>query len=184
MRRLLLTFSYLIFAGMTCASAAGQGVRSFPTIPLDGAWNFLVDTEGKFSVSDLSAAREVRVAQVPGSWQAQFEDVRDYAGVAWYWRTVKLESLAREEAALLRFGAVDYRAEVFVNGQKAGEHESGYLPFEFDISALVRAGKGRLIVCTFSLAETYGADPYATFLLDALVKYAASDFQPVFEIPL
>jgi hypothetical protein len=45
-----------------------------------------------------------------------------------------------------------------------------------------RAGRGRLLVCTFSLATSYGSDPYATYLLEALVNYATSDFTPSFEI--
>jgi hypothetical protein len=47
-----------------------------------------------------------------------------------------------------------------------------------------KGGKGKLLICTFSLATTYGSDPYATYLLDALVSYAVSGFTPQFEIPL
>jgi hypothetical protein len=47
-----------------------------------------------------------------------------------------------------------------------------------------KAGKGKLLICTFSLATTYGSDPYATYLLGALVNYAVSDFTPRFEIPI
>jgi len=47
-----------------------------------------------------------------------------------------------------------------------------------------RVGKGRLLMCTFSLATTYGTDPYATSLLDALVNYAVMGPTPGFEIPL
>jgi len=47
-----------------------------------------------------------------------------------------------------------------------------------------KAGKGKLLICTFSLATTYSSDSYATFLLDALVTYVVSDFSPHFEIPI
>jgi hypothetical protein len=47
-----------------------------------------------------------------------------------------------------------------------------------------KAGKGKILICTFSLATTYGSDPYGTYLMDALVSYAASDFKPQFELPL
>jgi hypothetical protein len=68
----------------------------------------------------------------------------------------------------------------------------GWLHSNVGVVVQARVGKGRLIICTFSLADTYGFDPYATHLLDALVRYmsraessgAAGDFQPVFEIPL
>ena len=48
--------------------------------------------------------------------------------------------------ALLRFGAVDYAAEVYVNGQKAGSHEGGYLPFEIDVTSLLHAGENQVAV--------------------------------------
>jgi hypothetical protein len=47
-----------------------------------------------------------------------------------------------------------------------------------------RAGKGKLLICTFSLGTTYGSDPYATYLLDALVQYIVSGPTPTLEIPL
>ena len=46
------------------------------------------------------------------------------------------------------------------------------------------AEKGKLLICTLSLATTYNSDPYATYLLDAMVNYVVSDFAPHFEIPL
>jgi len=54
------------------------------------------------------------------------------------------------------------------------------------VGTLVQAryGQGKLLICTFSLGTTYGTDPYATYLLDALMQYAVSGFAPDFEIPL
>jgi hypothetical protein len=46
----------------------------------------------------------------------------------------------------LCFGAVDYLADVYVNGQKVGTHEGGYTPFEFDITSLLRAGENQIAV--------------------------------------
>jgi hypothetical protein len=66
--------------------------------------------------------------------------------VAWYWRTVTLEAPAADQVVLLHFGAVDYAAEVYVNGQKAGSHEGGYLPFEIDITSLIRVGENQVAV--------------------------------------
>ena len=42
---------------------------------------------------------------------------------------------------LLHFGAVDWRAEVFINGKPAGIHEGGYDPFTFDITSLIIKGR-------------------------------------------
>jgi hypothetical protein len=115
-------------------------------ISLDGVWNFVPDTSGTMKVSELPSGPSARPINVPGSWQAQFADLRDYAGVAWYWRSVTLETVPAGQVALLHFGAVDYKAEVYFNGQKVGSHEGGYLPFEFDVTPLVRAGENRIAV--------------------------------------
>ncbi|MDE6397864.1 MAG: beta-galactosidase, partial [Clostridiales bacterium] len=46
----------------------------------------------------------------------------------------------------LRFGAVDYRAQVFVNGALAGSHTGGYTAFAVEITPFVRAGRNRITV--------------------------------------
>ena len=119
-----------------------------PGISLNGDWNFVADPAGGMKITDLASVPNVRPTRVPSSWQQQFDDLRDYAGVAWYWRTVKLDNRpdSSQRVALLRFGAVDYFADVYVNGQKAGSHEGGYLPFEFDVTSLLRTGDNEIAV--------------------------------------
>jgi hypothetical protein len=53
-----------------------------------------------------------------------------------------------------------------------------------NVGTLVQAryGKGKLLICTFSLNTPYDTDPYATYLMDALVSYAASGFSPKLDI--
>ena len=99
---------------------AAQTAGNTRTISLNGDWNFLADPTGKLTLPDLASVQNVRPTRIPSSWQSQFTDLRDYAGVAWYWRTVSIDAPGPDQVVLLRFGAVDYRAEVFVNGQKAG----------------------------------------------------------------
>ncbi len=115
-------------------------VSAAEQLSLDGDWHFLTDPSGKAKVQQLASAKP-RMAKVPGSWQSQFPDLRDYAGVCWYWRTVSGRKPGRGEVVLLRFGAVDYRAQVFVNGKPAGRHEGGYLPFEVDAAPYWRGGE-------------------------------------------
>lgn len=115
------------------------------TASLDGNWIFVPDPAGALKVDELASANGIPI-RVPSSWQAAFVDRRDYAGVGWYWRTVTLEAPAPDQLIFLRFGAVDYRAEVYLNGRKAGTHDGGYLPFEFDITSLVEAGDNRIAV--------------------------------------
>jgi hypothetical protein len=60
----------------------------------------------------------------------------------------------------------------------------GWIHSNTGVLVQAKCGKGTLLVCTFSLTTTYGSDPYATELLDALVNYSVSGLTPRFEIPL
>jgi hypothetical protein len=130
---------------------------------LDGPWHFFLDSRQRLS-QDTLAGETPRAIQVPGPWQAQFDDLRDYSGVAWYRRAFDAgdaswgmrvgaiqpptPSAQRPSPSyMLHFGAVDYHATVWLNGQLLGEHEGGYLPFELDASAALRHdGPNELIV--------------------------------------
>ena len=61
-----------------------------------------------------------------------------------YERTFTLPQGFRRERVLLHFGAVDQCCRVLVNGQEAGRHEGGYLPFCLDVTALLNDGENRL----------------------------------------
>lgn len=113
------------------------------SMSLDGLWQFQIDPTGTMSRDEIASWREINV---PGPWQSQFEDLRLTPGAGWYRRSVSIPSEWERRAVFLYFGAVDYFAEVWVNGQRAGEHEGGYLPFEFDISALAHYGADNEIV--------------------------------------
>ena len=83
----------------------------------------------------VAGAKPVRV---PGIMQ---EALPGYHGVAWYWR----EFIAPENSyaggrCLLRFDAVDYLAQVWVNDMPVGGHEGGETPFTLDITGAVKPG--------------------------------------------
>ena len=139
---LLLTLPVLAAASGP-SEAANKPVRA---ISLNGNWNFITDPSGNLKVQDLASAKSVRIIRVPGSWQSEFSDLRDYAGVGWYWRSVTIEKLQPAQVALLKFGAVDYRAVVYVNQKRVGSHDGGYLPFEFDITSYLHAGENQIAV--------------------------------------
>src|SRR5215471_1392920 len=86
-----LLLSVVVFASATALFCASSGNK---TLSLDGDWNFVADPAGTLTVAGLSKAENPRPTRVPSSWQSQFADLRDYAGVGWYWRTVQIEALA------------------------------------------------------------------------------------------
>jgi hypothetical protein len=115
-------------------------------ISLDGRWEFFPDPAQRYSVESLGAGAAGRDIRVPGPWQAQFDDLRDYSGVAWY-RVRFAPVEAGPGVWLLRFNAVDYFATVYLNGHQVGEHEGGYLPFELDVTeALSSVEQNELVV--------------------------------------
>lgn len=135
-------------------------------ISLDGAWQFQIDPAGDY---DVDTIQTWRTAQVPMPWQAQFEDLRHTSGVGWYRRTFHLpdaadgDGIGQAPVTLLQFGAVDYHATVWVNGQRVGENEGGYLPFAFDLSALVHSGENEVVVRVADPTEDPAQWPYYPF---------------------
>lgn len=116
-------------------------------ISLDGIWDFQVSAKENIA---MPQAQGWRLAVVPMPWQAQFEDLRNTGGTAWYRRHFVIDHAtfrrAAESAAILHFGAVNYHTTVWLNARPVGVHEGGYLPFEFDIIDLLREVDNELLV--------------------------------------
>ncbi len=69
-----------------------------------------------------------------------------YHGVAWYWHTFTAPANPHADGRfLLRFWAVDYLAEVWLNGVRLGTHEGGEEPFLFDVTAAIKPGAENLL---------------------------------------
>lgn len=130
----------LLLLLLTSSSANAQ------TVKLERGWQFLADKEGTLKAGDIGSARGWRDARVGLSWNAQFADLRDYMGVAWYRTTFDAPQIKPAGHALIHFGAVDYFSEVYVNGKRIGEHEGGYTPFSFDVTGAIKPGANELLV--------------------------------------
>src|SRR5258707_6364468 len=137
------------------------------TISLDGQWQTIVDpyeagyydyryqpsANGYFkdakpkSKSDLIEYDFDSSAslKVPGDWNTQDDHLLFYEGTIWY---KKAFDYKRKDNTRLfvYFGAANYIADVYLNGQKLGRHEGGFTPFNFEITNLVRAANNSLIV--------------------------------------
>ena len=72
----------------------------------------------------------------------------------WYERDFTVPASWKNQNIILHFGAVDWKAEVFVNGQRVGEHKGGYVPFSYDITPyLKKSGKQNLVVKVFDATD-------------------------------
>jgi len=129
-------------------------------LSLDGAWDFQIDPSDG---DDILSIKEWRTAHVPMPWQAQFDDLRQYSGVAWYRRRFDFDDGLAGKVAILHFGAVDYHAIVWLNGRRVGEHEGGYLPFDFDVTDLLQPGENVIVVRVTDANDDRSRFPDAPF---------------------
>lgn len=89
---------------------------------------------------------EAGLISVPSDWNTQDERLYFYEGTVWYRTTFDSPDTQENERLVLRFGAVNYRADVYINGQKLGVHLGGFTPFFYDVSQHIVKGKNSLVV--------------------------------------
>src|SRR5262249_53811676 len=105
------------------------------------------------------------------------------------------QTFPAEQRVWLRFGAIDWRASVWVNGRTVAEHEGGYTTFEADITdAIVRDGDNVLVVRAFDPTDpglptgkqvgwyTPSSGIWQTVWLEARARTYIADFQVVTQI--
>jgi beta-glucuronidase len=157
----------LLLAGWAYASPAASilpastliaNVPGRTTVSLNGAWHAIVDPfdNGKagFSRDEKPRGKGDRVEysfdtspvlNVPGDWNTQREGLMFYEGPVWYRREFVFHKRA-DWRVFVYFGAVNYQATVYLNGEKLGEHEGGFTAFNFEVSAQLHEGENVLIV--------------------------------------
>jgi len=125
---------------------------------LDGIWSlaFDRDRQGVEKRYFEHPPAELREIAVPASLNEQSVDreLYNYMNWVWYFRHFSVSGAWREKRIFLRVGSATYRAEVYLNGQRLGSHEGGYLPFEFEVTDSVRfEGENFLAVRVDNLLE-------------------------------
>jgi len=111
-------------------------------IDLSGFFDFKLDPDNVGEEKNWQKGVESsRSIGIPGSWNEQFIDTRDYLGPTWHFKNFYVSSSWKEKLVWFRIGAANYYAKVWINGKFIGEHEGGYLPFQFEVTDRVRFGK-------------------------------------------
>lgn len=110
---------------------------------LNGQWDFAFDRNktGKKEKWYLRFPSAQKI-EVPFAYQSKLSGIEseEAVDVVWYSRKISIPEEMKDRR-LLHFGAVDYLADVWLDGQYLGGHEGGYTPFAFDITDLTQAGK-------------------------------------------
>jgi beta-glucuronidase len=83
---------------------------------------------------------------IPGDWNSQKENLFYYEGNIWFKRSFDYALSNKSNRLFLYFGAVNYKAEVYLNGKKLGVHEGGFTPFSFEITNVIKPKDNYLVV--------------------------------------
>ncbi|MGN6374431.1 MAG: glycoside hydrolase family 2 protein [Sphingomonas sp.] len=143
-------------------------------IDLSGTWHYSIDPyrtgvaafhggtpdASQQRYADIDVAQQMRdhpsalyefdmarapTATLPSSWLTHSAEMRYYRGLVWYQRTFTADPKPGERA-FLRFGAANYRAHIYLNGQKIGDHEGGFTTFAFEVTGKLHKGANQITV--------------------------------------
>ena len=113
-------------------------------INLNGLWNYAISPIGQA----MPQSYDGRIL-VPFAVESSLSGVGKSLGEKnelWYQRQFSVPSKWKGHRILLHFGAVDWKADVWVNKVKVGQHTGGFTPFSFDITPALLNGENELIV--------------------------------------
>ena len=116
---------------------------------LNGEWEFEIDNSvsgrerGLQNAEHLSS--KIIVPFCPESRLSGVENT-DFMNCVWYRRDIEISESELEGIVILHFGAVDYDATVYINGEEAMNHKGGYVSFAGDITKFLKAGKNSIAV--------------------------------------
>ena len=172
MKRLLLTA--VLLGAMLLARAQDSLITNIParkSISLNGEWQYIVDpyetgfydyrykelkennpdaywnSDTPLNKSDKKEHGYIDKysLDVPGDWNHQKPEFKYYEGTVWYKKSFDYIKTPGKRY-FIYFGAVNYRADVYLNGKKLGMHIGGFTPFNFEIPPDLLKGKGNFLV--------------------------------------
>ena len=158
-KKKILVALIILFCNYLQAQTAMVNVQSRNLTSLNGKWKVIIDPTG---IGDWRQVWQEKKPQkkndfveysfeggpeldVPGDFNIQMPELTYFEGTVWYKK--QFSHTKREDKRLfLYFGAVNYLADVYLNGEKIGSHEGGFTPFQFEITNKVKEGNNTLIV--------------------------------------
>lgn len=112
---------------------------------LNGLWNYAISEAGQMQPENFDGE-----ILVPFAVESSLSGVQKRVGEGkelWYQRTFDVPSSWKGKKVILHFGAVDWKADVWINDVKVGTHKGGYDAFSFDITPFItKAGEQNLVV--------------------------------------
>src|SRR5687767_2531921 len=169
MIKLLLLVSLAIVIPCVRAQQPGpiQNTDGRKTVSLDGQWQAIIDpyesgfydyryrpsANGYFKNAKPRTKSDLieydfdksGTLKVPGDWNTQSDQLFFYEGTVWYKKSFDYQRGANTRL-FVYFGAANYIADVYLNGERIGQHEGGFTPFNFEITQLVRETGNFLVI--------------------------------------
>ncbi|MCZ2473284.1 glycoside hydrolase family 2 protein [Aquirufa ecclesiirivi] len=111
---------------------------------LNGLWDYAIINKG----SNIPSQFDGKIL-VPFAVESSLSGVQKTVGdqkELWYHRTFTVPATWKNKNIILHFGAVDWKADVWINDIKVGSHQGGYAPFSFDITAFLQKDKAQKVV--------------------------------------
>ncbi|KJF43943.1 glycoside hydrolase family 2 protein [Draconibacterium sediminis] len=156
---MLVFLIFIFFAGSANAQTAMINVQARKTTSLNGKWTVIIDPigvgEGKQVWQEKKSQKKTDFVeysfeggpelQVPGDFNSQLCELTYFEGTVWYKKQFNY-SVKADKRLFLHFGAVNYLADVYLNGEKLGSHEGGFTPFQFEITGKVKDGSNTIVV--------------------------------------
>lgn len=156
---ILISLSCILTVNILSSQTAMVNVQSRNLTSLNGEWYLLPDPTGSGDWKQvwLEAKPQKKtdffeysfegapVLKVPGDFNSQMCELTYFEGTVWYKKEFEY-TIKNGKRLFLHFGAVNYKADVYLNGEKIGSHEGGFTPFQFEITRKVKNGANSIIV--------------------------------------
>ncbi len=137
------------------------------TTSLNGSWDYIVDPYGTGYYDyrrkanpngffrDRQAKSESDLVEynfekspdmsIPHDWNTWADELKYYEGIVWFRKAFPFHA-EKGKRYFLYFGAVNYQARVYLNGEYLGSHKGGFTPFNFEITGRLRDGDNVVVV--------------------------------------
>jgi beta-glucuronidase len=163
----LLSFLVLHLNAQNTTTSLLQNIGARDSQTLNGRWQIIVDPlengyynyrylprdDGYFKNAKMQKASDLieydfdtdDELMVPGDWNTQSDKLYYYEGTIWYKKSFDFVE-KKNQLTYLYFEAINYDAKVYLNGEYIGSHIGGYTPFQFEVSAKLKAKDNFLVV--------------------------------------
>ncbi|MCD2346748.1 glycoside hydrolase family 2 protein [Clostridium guangxiense] len=124
---------------------------------LNGDWNFEYDDNNEGLKNKwYENSKFSRKIIVPYVFQSELSGINEQEihDIVWYSKDINIPEEYKNKRLILNFGAVDYKADVWVNGEHLINHEGGHVPFSVEITDVLKDKDNKLVV----RAEDYTYD--------------------------